>query len=178
MCGSAPQETARLPDICQNEDMPALRDGLPAISVPRVAGIFGSIIGIQLSVRCGTSAKKINSTHSVKVNGLDHGDLGLLGGREGSSSGGAGDDLGGALEAEGRGAGGQDAEGGGELHRWRKQKNGKYGKMARWQAKILALRLSSSRSNRIFETHEGQTCIIETFDSLDSTDSSCSKVES
>lgn len=69
------------------------------------------------------SAKKINSTHSVKVNRLDHGDLGLLGGREGSSGGGAGDDLGGALEAEGRGAGGQDAEGGGELHRWRKQKN-------------------------------------------------------
>ena len=150
MCGSAPQETARLPDICQNEDMPALRDGLPAISVPRVAGIFGSIIGIQLSVRCGTRHKcqKINSTHSVKVNGLDHGDLGLLGGREGSSGGGAGDDLGGALEAEGRGAGGQDAEGGGELHRWRKQKM-QYGTS---KAKILALRLSNSRSNRIIES--------------------------
>lgn len=145
MCGSVPQETARLPDICQNEDMPALRDGLPAISGPRVVGIFGSIIGIHFSVLCGTSnAKKINSTHSVKVNRLDHGDLGLLGGREGSSGGGAGDDLGGALEAEGRGAGGQDAEGGGELHRWRKQKNAS---MA--QSKDLGLRLSSSRSNRI-----------------------------
>lgn len=81
------------------------------------------------------SAKKINSTHSVKVNRLDHGDLGLLGGREGSSGNGAGDDLGGALEAEGRGAGGQDAEGGGELHRWRKQKNASI--MAKWQSKDL-----------------------------------------
>ena len=169
MCGSAPQETARLPDICQNEDMPALRDGLPAISVPRVAGIFGSIIGIQLSVRCGTSAKKINSTHSVKVNGLDHGDLGLLGGREGSSSGGAGDDLGGALEAEGRGAGGQDAEGGGELHRWRKQKNGK---MARWQdgKQDLGFEAVKQSIESNLRNARGQTCIIETFDSLDSTD--------
>ena len=138
VCGSVPQEPARLPDICQNEDMPALRDGLPAISVPRVAGIFGSIIGIQLVVGEAQTPKK--STHSVNVDGLDHGDLGLLGGREGSPGGGAGDDLGGALEAEGRGAGGQDAEGGGELHRC-----GAIGQ--KWQVK----------SARGCQTHEGQT---------------------
>lgn len=99
------------------------------------------------------SAKKINSTHSVKVNRLDHGDLGLLGGREGSSGNGAGDDLGGALEAEGRGAGGQDAEGGGELHRCGESKKMQVLWQNNGKAKILALRrLSSSRSNRIIES--------------------------
>ena len=56
------------------------------------------------------------ATHSVNVDGLDHGDLGLLGGHEGGLGGGANGGLGGGLEAKGRGAGGQDAEGGGELH--------------------------------------------------------------
>ena len=133
VCGSVPQEPARLPDICQNEDMPALSDGLPAISGPRVAGIFGSIIGIRCRRQ---NAKK--KTHSVNVDGLDHGDLGLLGGREGSPGGGAGDDLGGALEAEGRGAGGQDAEGGGELHRC-----GDWGKMA--SQRSLSLESTNAR---------------------------------
>ena len=64
------------------------------------------------------------NSHSVDVDGLDHGSLGLLGGHEGGLGGRADGGLGGGLEAKGRGAGGQDAEGGGELHGcfdWRMQ---------------------------------------------------------
>ena len=81
VCGSVPQETAQLPDICQNEDMPALRDGLPAISGPRVAGIFGSIIGI--SRRRGTNAKKNQLTPSMSM-GWTMGTLACLAGVKGS----------------------------------------------------------------------------------------------